>query len=102
MSVWLSPSLKPIAGGTYFPPTDSFGRPSFLRILKKIHDSWVNEGEALEENGSKVIELLKQAQQAAMQSSGDVLCIRDIIYSQSRRWAPEGWLQRPSNRSFDS
>lgn len=37
MSVWLTPDLKPIVGGTYFPPDDRYyGRPGFKSILKKI------------------------------------------------------------------
>ncbi len=36
MSVFLTPDLEPITGGTYFPPEDSFGRPGFASILKMI------------------------------------------------------------------
>lgn len=40
LSVFLSPSLKPLMGGTYFPPDDKYGRPGFktiLRCKKKIN-----------------------------------------------------------------
>src|SRR6476620_10582532 len=33
MSVWLTPDLRPFAGGTYFPPDDAYGRPGFLSVL---------------------------------------------------------------------
>jgi uncharacterized protein YyaL (SSP411 family) len=34
MSVWLTPDLKPIVGGTYFPPDDRYyGRPGFKSVL---------------------------------------------------------------------
>ena len=37
MSVWLTPDLKPIVGGTYFPPDDRYyGRPGFKSILTMI------------------------------------------------------------------
>jgi len=37
MSVWLTPDLKPIVGGTYFPPDDRYyGRPGFKTILARI------------------------------------------------------------------
>lgn len=37
MSVWLTPDLKPIVGGTYFPPDDVYyGRPGFPGVLKQI------------------------------------------------------------------
>lgn len=37
MSVWLTPELKPILGGTYFPPDDRYyGQPGFKTILHHI------------------------------------------------------------------
>lgn len=33
MSVFLTPDLKPIGGGTYYPPIDAYGRPGFKTIL---------------------------------------------------------------------
>uniref|UniRef100_A0A915KH11 DUF255 domain-containing protein n=1 Tax=Romanomermis culicivorax TaxID=13658 RepID=A0A915KH11_ROMCU len=36
MSVWLTPDLKPLVGGTYFPPKNQFGRPGFGTVLQKI------------------------------------------------------------------
>ena len=37
MSVWLTPDLKPIVGGTYFPPDDRYyDRPGFKSIIINI------------------------------------------------------------------
>jgi hypothetical protein len=36
LSVFLTPSLKPFFGGTYFPPEPAFGRPSFRQVLKGV------------------------------------------------------------------
>jgi len=38
MSVFLTPDLMPIMGGTYFPPMDSLGRPGFATVLKTISE----------------------------------------------------------------
>ena len=40
MSVWLTPDLKPFAGGTYFPPENRFGRPGFKSVLLQIAEAW--------------------------------------------------------------
>ncbi len=40
LNVFLTPDLKPFFGGTYFPPTESHGRPGFLRLLKQIQQLW--------------------------------------------------------------
>lgn len=36
MSVFLTPNLHPIAGGTYFPPEDKYGRRGFKSILLDV------------------------------------------------------------------
>jgi uncharacterized protein YyaL (SSP411 family) len=42
MSVFLTPDLEPFYGGTYFPPSDGHGLPSFRRLLEAIIDAWQN------------------------------------------------------------
>jgi uncharacterized protein YyaL (SSP411 family) len=55
MSVFLTPDLRPFYGGTYFPPTDSSGRPGFPRILSAIDGAWKNRrGEVTESAGNLV------------------------------------------------
>jgi uncharacterized protein YyaL (SSP411 family) len=37
MSVWLTPELTPVYGGTYFPPFDVYcGQPGFKTLLSII------------------------------------------------------------------
>ncbi|MEE8104731.1 MAG: thioredoxin domain-containing protein [Planctomycetota bacterium] len=40
LSVWLTSDRKPFHAGTYFPPRDMQGRPSFMRILTSVVQSW--------------------------------------------------------------
>jgi uncharacterized protein YyaL (SSP411 family) len=40
MSVWLTPDLKPFAGGTYFPPEDRGGRAGLMTALERIAEPW--------------------------------------------------------------
>ena len=40
MSVFLTPDLKPFYGGTYYPPTDAYGRPGFATLLNSIAKAW--------------------------------------------------------------
>ena len=48
MSVFLTPALQPFYGGTYFPPADRHGLPSFRRVLTAIIDAWKNRRSELE------------------------------------------------------
>jgi len=40
LNVFLTPDLKPFFGGTYFPPDNRHGRPSFLQLLQQIAELW--------------------------------------------------------------
>ena len=40
LNIFLTPELKPIYGGTYFPPESRHGRPSFRELLLRIADLW--------------------------------------------------------------
>ncbi|VDI05604.1 Hypothetical predicted protein [Mytilus galloprovincialis] len=59
MSVWLTPDLKPIVGGTYFPPDDRYyGRPGFKSILKKIAQQWEEKRELIDHQGTAILDAL--------------------------------------------
>ena len=40
LTAFLTPDGKPFYGGTYFPPDDHYGRPSFRRVLLAISDAF--------------------------------------------------------------
>ncbi len=40
MSVFLTPALEPFFGGTYLPPDDRHGMPSFRRVLRAVADAY--------------------------------------------------------------
>ena len=42
MTVFLTPDGRPFYGGTYFPPRDGHGMPSFRRVLDAVDDVWRN------------------------------------------------------------
>ncbi|XP_057963726.1 uncharacterized protein LOC131154915 [Malania oleifera] len=61
LSVFLSPDLKPLMGGTYFPPDDKYGRPGFKTILGKVKGAWENNRDMLVKSGAFAIEQLSEA-----------------------------------------
>jgi uncharacterized protein YyaL (SSP411 family) len=61
MSMFLTPSLKPFYGGTYFPPDERHGRPSFKRVLESIIRAWQTQREQVEEQSGHVTEGVRQA-----------------------------------------
>src|SRR5437762_1335488 len=65
MSVWLTPDLKPFVGGTYFPPKERYGQPAFKKVLERIATAWKEDHDKIVEQGSKIVEALRESQSAA-------------------------------------
>ena len=61
MSVWLTPKGLPIWGGTYYPPKEMYGRPSFTTILRRISDLWNEKEEDLLREVHRVFHQMKQS-----------------------------------------
>jgi len=73
LSAFLAPDRTPFTGGTYFPPVDSFGRPSFRRVLQSIAEWWGDpeRRKELETRGRKVAEFVKEAYESPGQGELD-------------------------------
>src|ERR1043166_1882758 len=61
LNVFLTPDLKPFYGGTYFPPDNRYGRPSFLTTLQNIQHLWENRREDLTNSATQIHEKLEAA-----------------------------------------
>ncbi|XP_044731516.1 spermatogenesis-associated protein 20 isoform X2 [Chrysoperla carnea] len=59
MSVFLTPDLKPITGGTYFPPEDSRYHLGFKTLLNKVATTWREKPDVLQKTGNSVLESLR-------------------------------------------
>src|SRR6478609_8583123 len=50
LTAFLTPDGKPFYGGTYFPPDDGYGRPSFRRVLLSIANAYKEKhGDVMEQ-----------------------------------------------------
>ncbi|HYV97365.1 MAG TPA: thioredoxin domain-containing protein [Gemmatimonadaceae bacterium] len=47
MTVFLTPDGEPFGGGTYFPPDERMGMPSFRRVLSAVADSYASRPEQI-------------------------------------------------------
>ncbi|HUF48868.1 MAG TPA: thioredoxin domain-containing protein [Vicinamibacterales bacterium] len=61
MSVWLTPDLRPLFGGTYFPPSTRWGRPGFIDVLTEIASAWRTRRETLVESAQTILDRLTEA-----------------------------------------
>ena len=57
MTVFLTPDTVPFYTGTYFPPEDRQGMPSFRRVLHAVADAYRSRRSGVEETAAKMREL---------------------------------------------
>ncbi len=70
LTCFLTPEGKPFYGGTYFPPTDAMGRPSFTKILMAISEAFRERRADVESEAGKLMEALGHAE-GMLGRSGD-------------------------------
>src|SRR5438045_6598775 len=60
MTVFLLPDGTPFFAGTYFPPIDRFGMPSFRRVLSAVAEAFSQRPAEVEATGAQVREFLQR------------------------------------------
>ena len=56
MTMFLTPDGKPFYGGTYYPPDDRHGIPSFRTVLLAVSDAWTNRRDEVLSQSSRLVE----------------------------------------------
>ncbi len=68
LTAFLTPDGKPFYGGTYFPPIDGYGRPSFRRVLLSIAAAYTEKNGDVVEQAKMVENAIAQAESFAGRS----------------------------------
>ncbi len=71
MTVAMTPDGQPFFGGTYFPPDERYGRPSFRRVLTSLANAWTQRRDEVMASAHSVTQHLGQLQQ--FRSEGESL-----------------------------
>jgi uncharacterized protein len=89
MTVFLTPKLEPFWAGTYFPPVDRPGMPSFQRVLAAVADAFHHRGDDVRRIAGSMREMY-DANAARARASGalspDVLdrAVRSLVNAHDR------------------
>src|ERR1700677_1138490 len=59
LTAFLTPDGKPYFGGTYFPPEDRHGRPSFQRVLLTMAEAFMNRRAEVDESAGSVMNAIE-------------------------------------------
>jgi uncharacterized protein len=85
LTAFLTPDGKPFYGGTYFPPNDGYGRPSFKRVLTSIANAYKEKHGDVVEQAKMVESAIAQAESFAGRSgrvsSGIIAAIQKSAFS---------------------
>src|SRR6202030_2093318 len=68
LTAFLTSDGKPFYGGTYFPPSDGYGRPSFKRVLLSIANAYKEKNGDVMEQAKMVESTIAQAESFAGRS----------------------------------
>lgn len=92
MSVFLTPELKPFYGGTYFPPVERPGLPSFRRVLMALADLWQNKPDdakrSAEEVSQALIEMTRRSETKQLKGELSVFPLSACYASLERAFDP--------------
>ena len=62
LSMFLDENGVPFSGGTYFPPKEMYGRPSFVNILKQISDFYAKNKDKIIQQASQIKDVFQKDQ----------------------------------------
>ncbi|MBW6456986.1 MAG: DUF255 domain-containing protein, partial [Trueperaceae bacterium] len=65
MTLALTPDGRPWYAGTYFPPDDRFGRPSFRRVLAALSHAWRERRDEVERSADEIAAALARLEGGA-------------------------------------
>src|SRR5438270_347063 len=85
LTAFLTPAGKPFYGGTYFPPNDGYGRPSFRRVLLSIANAYHEKNGDVVEQAAMVENAIAQSESFAGKSGRISVAVIDAIATSAHR-----------------
>src|SRR2546425_3477695 len=85
LTAFLTPDGKPFYGGTYFPPNEQYGRPSFKRVLLAISDAYHEKNGEVAEQAKMVESAISQAESFSGKSAEFSPSVIDAIVQSAVR-----------------
>jgi len=80
MTVFLTPDGEPFYGGTYYPPDDRHGMPSFRKVLNGVSDAYIHKREGIASTAEQLREIYKNSLTQSRSASGLDSHTLDLAY----------------------
>ena len=88
MTVFMTPDGKPFFAGTYFPPVDAHGRPSFKRLIGLIENAWKTKRDEIERSGTEILAAIQEDQGTHGPGTLSVSMVAQAVDSFKRQFDP--------------
>ncbi|RFS22436.1 thioredoxin domain-containing protein [Chitinophaga silvatica] len=98
LNVFLTPDKKPFYGGTYYPPTKMYNRPSWTDVLHSISDAFTNKREEIEGQAENLVSHIHQSSQFGLQSPVLNLPVEELFTKQQCDTITENLLKQGDTR----
>src|SRR5580698_6144479 len=89
LTAFLTPDGKPFYGGTYFPPNDAYGRPSFKRVLLSIAAAYREKNADVVEQAQMVESAIARAESFPAGGGSVSATVIDAILESARKMFDE-------------
>ena len=89
LTAFLTPDGKPFYGGTYFPPADGYGRPSFKRVLLSIAAAYRDKNGDVMEQAQLVESAIARAESLSAGGAKVSASVVDAIVESARKMFDE-------------
>jgi uncharacterized protein YyaL (SSP411 family) len=89
LTAFLTPDGKPFYGGTYFPPADAYGRPSFKRVLLSIAAAYRDKHSDVIEQAQMVESAIARAESFSAGGGTVSATVIDAILESARKMFDE-------------
>ncbi len=89
LTAFLTPDGKPFYGGTYFPPADSYGRPSFKRVLLSSAAAYRDKHGDVMERAKMVESAIARAESFSSSGGAVSATVIDAILESARKMFDE-------------
>jgi uncharacterized protein YyaL (SSP411 family) len=70
LTVFLTPDQKPFFGGTYFPPVDRYGMPSFAKVLEAVADTYRARRSEVDDQSAELTKAIGEAAAGHARAAG--------------------------------
>jgi uncharacterized protein len=80
MTVFLTPFGEPFYGGTYYPPEERQGMPSFSRVLNAVSDAYRNKPDSVAQTSRQISEIYESAKLQARSEGALTPHALDLAY----------------------